>query len=65
MLYIGGAFKQKPRPLRTQSRDHVSDGNEVENSGDGRAKHPATTYMYSSGSESDMSDSDAADHSLK
>ena len=63
-IVIGGTSKQKPHPSSTQSREHVSDGSEADSGGVGATKY-SVTHMYSSGSESDMSDSDAADQSLK
>lgn len=66
MLWIGGASKQRPHPQVTQShsQDRASDGKEAENGGEGVAKC-SVVLVCSSGSESDMSDSDASDHSLK
>ena len=63
-IIVGGASKQKPHPPGTRSREHASDGSEAEGGGKGATKC-SVAHMYSSGSESDMSDSDAADQSLR
>ena len=64
IVFIGGGSKQKPHPPGTRSQEHVSDGSEAESGGEGATKR-SMTHVYSSGSESDMSDSDAADQSVK